>query len=108
MVLSDSQLSMRTLCSEFLFTPVVYIFVTCLTKCLSWLVWVQSTFHSSIVFSTVISMLFYYYEGVMKFWAVIRALGLKKCLKSRGCWNNTKKFSLWALSSKPVRANLGF
>ena len=41
MVLSNSQLSMRPLCSELLFTPVDYIFVICLMKCLSWLVGFQ-------------------------------------------------------------------
>ena len=47
-VLSDSKLCMRPLCSELLFTPVNYIFVMCLTKWLSCLVGVQSRSSTSI------------------------------------------------------------
>jgi len=40
---SESQISMRPLCSALLFRPIDLIFVICLTKCLSWLVGVQSS-----------------------------------------------------------------
>jgi len=42
MLLSDSQMSMRPLCLDLLFTPVDYIFLICLMKCLSWIVGVLS------------------------------------------------------------------
>ena len=89
MLLSDSQLSMIPLCSDMLFTPVDYIFVICLTKCLSWLVGVQSRSYSSNFFLVDISLLSYYYEDVILLWAVIKPLGLKKSLKSCGDWHNT-------------------
>ena len=38
MLLSDSQISIRPLCLILLFTPLDAMFVTCLTKFLSWLV----------------------------------------------------------------------
>lgn len=37
MVLSDSQIITRSLCLIMLVTPVDYMFVICLMKCLSWL-----------------------------------------------------------------------
>jgi len=42
MLLNDSHMSMRHLCLNILFTLEDYIFVTCLTKCLSWIVRVHS------------------------------------------------------------------
>ena len=44
MVLNDSLLSMRPLCSKLLFTPVDYICIICLMKFLSWIVGVQSKY----------------------------------------------------------------
>jgi len=82
MLLIDSHLSMRPLCLDLLFTPVDYIFVICLTKCMSWLVGFKSRSNSSNCIFTVISMLSYYSEGVIQFWAVAWALGLEKWLKS--------------------------
>ena len=38
MVLSDSQICMRSIHLIMLFTPVGYMLMMCLTKCLSWLV----------------------------------------------------------------------
>ena len=67
MFLSDSQLSMRPLCSDLLFTPVDYIFVICLTKCLSWLVVVQLSSYLSVFIYIVISLLFYYSKDVIQF-----------------------------------------
>ena len=91
MLLSNSQLSMRPLCSDLLFTLVDYIFVICLTKCLSWLVRVQSRSHSSDCIYTVISLLFYCSKDVIQFWAVTWAMGSKKWLEYQGCLQNTKK-----------------
>jgi len=78
---NKSQISMRPLCSDMLFTPVDYIFVICLMKCFSWLVGVQSRYYSSKFISIVISMLSYCSEYFIPFWVVTRALGLKMWLK---------------------------
>jgi len=59
MVLSDSQISMKSLCLILLFTLLDYKFVICLTKCLSWLVWVWLRVCSSTFFSIIVSLLFY-------------------------------------------------
>lgn len=94
MVLSDSQLSMRPLCSELLIAPIDYTFAICLTKCMSWLVGAQSSFWKCIFFSTVISILFYGSKEMVQFWEVTWALGLKKWLKSQSCWHSTGSFGL--------------
>jgi len=65
MVLNDSQLSMRPLCLDLLFTPAYYIFLIFLIKFLSWLVGVQSRSYSSNCISTIISMLSYCSKGVI-------------------------------------------
>jgi len=93
MSLRDSQQSMRPLCSDLLFTPVDYIFVKCLTKCMSRIIGVQSISYSSNFIFTVISLLYYYSEGVIQFWEVNWALGLKKWLKSQGRWHITESKS---------------
>jgi len=94
MLLSDSKLSMRPLRSYMLFTPVDYIFVMSLTKCLSWLVGVQSRYYSSNCIFIVISLLSYCSKAVIQFWVVTWALGMKKWLKSHEYWHNTKKIVL--------------
>ena len=71
MVLSDSQLSMIPLCLELLFTLVDYIFVICLTKCLSWLVGVHSSLCSRICVGIIVSMFLFISVNSMKFWATI-------------------------------------
>jgi len=88
MVLSDSQISMRSLRLNMLFTPVDYIFVICLTKCLSWLVGVWLRACSTIFFCMIVSLLIYCSGDVIQFWGVTWAMGLKKWLKTRGCWHN--------------------
>lgn len=108
MILSDFQLGMRPLCSKLLFRPVDYIFAICLTKCMSWLLGVKWRSWTSICFSTVISMLFYWYEDMVQLLVVTWALGLKKWLKSRSRWHITDKFSPWLLAGNPLRANFGF
>jgi len=65
MLLSDSQISMRPLCSDLLFTPVDYIFVIFLTKFLSWLVGDQLSPCSSNCISIIIPLLSFCYEGVI-------------------------------------------
>lgn len=100
MSLSDSQISMRPLCSDSLFSLVDYIFVIFLMKCMSWLLGVQSSFPSSDCIYTIISLLFYCFEYVIQLWVVTRALGLKKWLKSQGCWHNTvQKFPICWIAS---------
>ena len=64
MVLSGSQISMRSLRLNLLFTPVDYIFVIFLTKCLSLLVGVQQGLKQ--VFSLILS--FPCYFTVLKRW----------------------------------------
>lgn len=100
MVLSDSQISMKSICFYLLFTPVDYIFVICLTKCLSWLVGVLLRACSTNWFCIIISLLFYYSEDVIPFWVVTWALGLKKCLKSRDTgmsitWERPNPLGCW-------------
>ncbi len=106
MILSNSQLSMRPLCSKLLITLVEYTFAICLMKCLSWIVGVQSRSWTSFYFSTVLSMLFYWSEEMVQFWAVTWALGLKKWLKPWICWHSTDSFGLLLLVGKPMRATL--
>ena len=77
MVLSDSQLSLRPLCTKLLITHIDYTLAICLTKCLSRLLGIQSRSWKSIIFSTIISMLFYWYKEMVQFWVVTWALGLK-------------------------------
>ena len=84
MLLNDSQIIMRPICSDLLFKPVNYIFVTCLTKCMSWLVGVHSSPYSSACFYIVIPVSCFSSESVMEFWAVTRALGLKQMTQKLG------------------------
>ena len=67
MVLSDFQISMISLCLIMLFASIDYMFVICLAKFLSWLVGVWLRACSSIFFSIIISLLFYYSRDVMQF-----------------------------------------
>ncbi len=78
MLLSDSQISMTPLWSYLLFKLLDYIFVTCLTKCLSWIVAVQLSPCSSVLFYIIIPLLSFSSGSVMEFWAMTQALGLKK------------------------------
>jgi len=57
MVHNDSLISLRSLPLIMLFTPVDYMSMIFLTKCLSWLVGIHSRSLTSIYFSTFISML---------------------------------------------------
>ena len=82
MLLSDSHISMRPLCSDMLLWLVECIFVTCLTKCLSCLVGFQSSICSSICFSIIVSMLLFIIEGFMELWEVAWVLDLKSGTKS--------------------------
>ena len=106
MVLSNSQLSMRTLCLKLLITPVDYTFAICLTKFLLCLVGVQSRSWTSIYFSTFISMLFCWSGEMVQFWAVTWALGLKKWPKSHSHWHSLDSFGLWSLARKSVGETL--
>jgi len=81
---SDSQISMRPLSLNMLFTLVDHIFMICLTKFMSWLVGLQLRICSSIYICIIISLLYFCYEGVIQFWAVTWALGMKRWLKSQG------------------------
>jgi len=65
---------------------------------ISWLVGVQSRDCSSSCNCIIISLLSFFHEGVIQFWAKASALGLKKWLKSQGHWHNTKKNSPWMLA----------
>jgi len=67
---SKSQISMRPLCSDLLFTSVDYIFGICLTKFLSWVVRVESRSYSSNYIKTIISMVSYCSKGAIQFCAV--------------------------------------
>ena len=84
MLHSDSQISMRPLCLNLLFTYVDYIFVICLTKHMSWLVGVWLRASSSIYICIIVSLLSLYSEGAIQFWVVAWAMGLRKWLKSQG------------------------
>lgn len=88
MLLNDYQISMRPLCSDRLFKPVDYIFVTCLTKFLSWLVGVQSIPCSNNYICILIMLLSFSSKSVIKFWAMNWALGLKKWHKS---WSHMRR-----------------
>ncbi len=105
MLLNDSQMTMGPLCLELLFTPVDYILMICLTKWLSWLVGVNSRACSSICIYIIISLISFCFEGFIHFLAVTWALGLKKCLKSRGHWHNTKRNSHWMLACLAMRVS---
>ena len=70
MLLSDSQMSMRPLCLDLLLKPIDYIIVTCLMKCLSWLVGVQSSPCSTNCIYFLILLLYFSSESVIKSWEV--------------------------------------
>ena len=80
-ILSDSQISMISLCLNQLFTRVDYIFVICLMKFLSWQVGVLLRVCSSIYICIIASLLYYYSRSVIQLWALTWDLGLKKWLK---------------------------
>ena len=82
MLVCDSHLSTRPLCSNSLFIPIDYIFMLCLTKWFSWLVVVQPSSYSSNYFCTIISLLYFCSEDVIILWVVTLDLGVKKWLKS--------------------------
>jgi len=83
MILSNYQISMIPLCSDMLFKLVDYIFVICLTKCLSWLVGVKSI-PCHCFFKCIIFMLCKFIsESVIEFWVVTWALGLKSVSNPR-------------------------
>ena len=65
MFLSDSQISMRSLCLNLLFTLVDYKFVICLTKCLSRLVGVKSKSFSGNFNGIIIPLLSLCSEGTI-------------------------------------------
>jgi len=65
MLIIDSQVSMRPLCLDMLFTPVDYIFVICSMKYLSWLVGVQLSPCSSNFICIIIPLLYFISEGVI-------------------------------------------
>lgn len=89
MLLRYSQISMRHLCSDMLFKLIDYILVTCLTKCLSWLVGVQLSPCSTRNWIYIIFVLLSFIpEGVIDLWEVTSSLGLKKWLKFRGRRHN--------------------
>ena len=46
---------------------------------------------SSICNFIVVSLLYFYYEGVIQLWAMTWALGLQKWLKSQGRWHYIEK-----------------
>ena len=89
MLLSDSQIIMRPLYSNLLFKPIDYIFATCLTKCLSWLVGVQSSPYSSNYICIIILLLPFTSKSVTELWVVTWVLGLKKWHKS---WSRRHMF----------------
>ena len=82
MLLSDSQIIMRPLCSDMLFKPVDYIFVTSLTKCMSWLVGVQSRPCQCFCKCIIVLLCKLISKLVIELWAVSWALDLKKWHKS--------------------------
>ena len=69
MVLSDSEISTRSLCLNMLFTPIDYMFVICLAKCMSWLIGVWLRACSTNYFFIIVSLLFYCFEDAIPFWA---------------------------------------
>lgn len=70
MLLSDSQMSMRPISSNLLFKPIDYIIVTCLMKCLSWLVGVESSPCLINCICIIIMLFSFSFESVIEFWAV--------------------------------------
>ena len=110
MALRDSQISTRSLFLKLLFTPVDYMFVICLAKCLSWLLRVWLRAYSTIWFCIIVSLLFYCFEDVIPLWQVAWALGMKKWLKSQGAGTNLDKMvperwlaGLWECTKVPGR-----
>lgn len=93
MLRSDYWMSMRPICSYLLFKHVDYIIVACLTKCLSWLVGVESHPCSSKCRCIIILFLSFSFESIIDFLPVTLALGLKKWLKSQRRVHNTRKKS---------------
>jgi len=59
MVHSDSQISMKSIHLILLFTPVGYMLMICLTKCLSWIVGVWLRSGSTYCFGIIVSLYFY-------------------------------------------------
>ena len=94
MLLSDSKISMRPLCSDLLLKPLDYIFVTCLRKCLSWLVGVQSRPCHCFCKCIIVMLCKFISESVNEFWAVTWTLGLKKWHKSKSRRQRSKEKSL--------------
>lgn len=70
MLLSDSQISVRPLCSDLLFKAIECIFVTCLTKCVKWLVGVKPSPCSSIFICIIFLMLLFISRSFMEFLAM--------------------------------------
>jgi len=108
MLHNDSQMSMRPICLDLLFTPVDYILVICLMKCLSWLVGVQTIPCSSNFICIIIPFLSFCSEGIIKLCAMSWPLGLKKWLKYQGRWHNNEKNSPWMLAYHVVEASRAF
>jgi len=108
MLLSDSEISMIPLCLNLLLTPVDYIYVICLKKCLSWLVWVQSKACSSNCICIIIPLLYLCSEGAIYFLAVTWALGLNNWLKSWGCWYKNEKNNHWMQAYHVVGTSKSF
>ena len=79
----NSHISMILLCSNLLLWCVECIFVTCLTKCLSWLVGVQSSHWSNVCNSNLVSISFIISEAYMEFWVFAWVLALKSGTKSK-------------------------
>lgn len=80
MLLSDSQISMRPLCLNLLFTPIDCIDAKCLTECQSRLEMVRSSLGVSFWFISIVIMCLMDSGGCSKFWAVAEILGLKSAL----------------------------
>jgi len=87
MLLSDSQISMRPICSNMLFTPLDYIF-------LSYLVGVCLRACSRIFICIIFSLLYLYYEGVIQFFVVTWAMGLKSGSNPSNVGTTLKKIVL--------------
>jgi len=81
MLLSDSQINMRSLWLDMLFTPIDYIFVTCLTKLLSWLVGVQSRPYHCFCKCIIIILCKFISKSVIEFWVVTWAQANKSNIK---------------------------
>lgn len=76
-----------------LFKPIDYIFMTCITKFMLWLVGFQLGPFSSNFIRIIILLLSFNSENVIKFWAVMWDLGLKKWHKSRSCMHKSEEKS---------------